>query len=107
MSQQISAEALAALLEGSESFALIDVREAGEYNSTHIPGSSLIPRRELEFRIAGSVPHRGAHVILCDDDGRRATLAAGTLEGLGYSNVSVLDRGINSWSAWTTLLSGG
>lgn len=99
MSQQISAEALFKLKDGNESFALIDVREAGEYNSTHIPGSSLIPRRELEFRIAASVPHRGAHVILCDDDGRRAGLAAGTLESLGYSNVSVLDRGINRWAS--------
>ena len=99
MAQQVTAEALAALLEGSESFALIDVREAGEYNSTHIPGSSLIPRRELEFRIAASAPHRDAHVILCDDDGRRATLAAGTLEGLGYTNVSVLDRGVNRWAS--------
>ena len=59
MSQQISAEALSALLESKESFALIDVREAGEYNSTHIPGASLIPRRKLEFRIAASVPHPG------------------------------------------------
>ena len=99
MSQQVSAEALSALLESKESFALIDVREAGEYNSTHIPGASLIPRRELEFRIAASVPHPGARVILCDDDGRRAALAAGTLESLGYSNVSVLDRGINRWAS--------
>ena len=99
MSQQISAEALSALLESNESFALIDVREAGEYNSTHIPGASLIPRRELEFRIAASVPHPGARVILCDDDGRRAALGAGTLESLGYTNVSVLDRGINRWAS--------
>jgi len=99
MSQQVSAEALASLLEGNESFALIDVREAGEYNSTHIPGSSLIPRRELEFRIAASVPHPGSPIILCDDDGRRAALAAGTLEGLGFSNVSVLERGINRWAS--------
>ena len=99
MAQQVTAEALAVLLEGDESFALIDVREAGEYNSTHIPGSSLMPRRELEFRIAASAPHRDAHVILCDDDGRRATLAAGTLESLGYTNVSVLDRGVNRWSS--------
>ena len=99
MAQQVTAEALAVLLEGSESFALIDVREAGEYNSTHIPGSSLMPRRELEFRIAASAPHRDAHVILCDDDGRRATLAAGTLESLGYTNVSVLDRGVNRWAS--------
>ena len=99
MAQQISAEALSGLLDGNESFALIDVREAGEYNSTHIPGASLIPRRELEFRIAASVPHRGAHVVLCDDDGQRAALAAGTLESLCYTNVSVLDRGINRWSS--------
>ena len=99
MSQQISAEALSELMGGNESFALIDVREAGEYNSTHIPGSSLIPRRELEFRIAASAPHRGAHVVLCDDDGRRAALAAGTLESLGYTHVSVLDRGINRWAS--------
>ncbi len=99
MSQQVSAENLAALFESNASFALIDVREAGEYNSTHIPGSSLIPRRELEFRMAASVPHLSAHVILCDDDGRRAALAAGTLESLGYSNVSVLDRGINRWAS--------
>ena len=99
MSQQIAAEALAALMEGDASFALIDVREAGEYNSSHIPGAALIPRRELEFRMAASVPFSGAHVVLCDDDGRRASLAAGTLEGLGYSNVSVLERGINRWAS--------
>ena len=99
MSQEISAEALAALLESDQSFALIDVREVGEYNSTHIPESSLIPRRELEFRITASVPHSGSHVVLCDDDGRRASLAAGTLESLGYTNVSVLDRGINWWAS--------
>ena len=99
MSQEIAAEALAALLESDGSFALIDVREAGEFNSTHIPESSLIPRREIEFRIAASVPHTGAHIVLCDDDGRRASLAAGTLESLGYTNVSVLDRGINRWAS--------
>ena len=99
MPQEITAESLAALLESRESFALIDVREAGEYNSSHIPGASLVPRRELEFRIAASVPFAGAHVVLCDDDGRRATLAAGTLESLGYSNVSVLARGTNGWAS--------
>ena len=99
MPKEISAESLAALLESSESFALIDVRETGEYNSSHIPGASLIPRRELEFRIAASAPFAGDHVVLCDDDGRRASLAAGTLESLGYTNVSVLARGINGWAS--------
>ena len=94
-----SAEALMALLEGDAPFALIDVREAGEYNSSHIPGASLIPRRELEFRIAQSVPCPAIPVVICDDDGRRAALSAATLEGLGYTNVSVLERGVNGWAS--------
>jgi rhodanese-related sulfurtransferase len=37
-------------------------------------------------------------VILCDDDGRRARLAAATAERMGYTRVAVLDGGINAWS---------
>ena len=88
---------LAALFNGNSPFALIDVREAGEYNSSHIPGSSLIPRRDIEFLIANSVPHHATPIIVCDDDGRRAILAAQTLERLGYSNVSALEGGMNRW----------
>ncbi len=97
MSSTTSCATLAELLEGDAPFALIDVRDAGEYNSSHIPGSSLIPRGELEFRIADSVPFRATPIIVCDDDGRRAGLAADTLSRLGYSNVAALDGGMNRW----------
>ena len=93
----ISPESLDALLKGSSQFALIDVREAGEYNNAHIPGASLMPRRDLESQIAAAVPHAATPVVLCDDDARRATLAGATLERLGYADVSVLDGGINRW----------
>lgn len=97
MPASISPQSLDALLKGSSQFALIDVRETGEYNNAHIPGASLIPRRDLEAQIADAVPHAATPVALCDDDARRATLAAATLERLGYSDVSVLDGGINRW----------
>ena len=97
MPSTISCADLADLFSGNAPFALIDVREAGEYNSSHIPGSSLIPRRDLEFLIADSAPHRATSIILCDDDERRARLAAGALERLGYSNVSYLEGGMNRW----------
>ena len=97
MPTTISPQSLDALLKGSNPFALIDVRETGEYNNAHIPGASLIPRRDLEAQIGDAVPHAATPVVLCDDDARRATLAAATLEGLGYSDVSVLDGGINRW----------
>jgi rhodanese-related sulfurtransferase len=97
MANRLSPEALKQLLEGSAQFALIDVREAGEYNSSHIPGASLIARRQLELLMPHAVPYKDTPVIVCDDDGRRAQLAAATLERLGYSQVSVLDGGINRW----------
>src|SRR5213594_1782270 len=97
MADKISAPTLKGLLEGSAPFALIDVREAGEHNSSHIPGASLIARRQLELSIRHAVPLTDTHAVLCDDDGRRAQLAAASVERLGYRRVSVLDGGINRW----------
>src|SRR5437867_10809591 len=97
MAATIASAALKSLLEGKEPFALIDVREAGEYNSSHIPGASLIARRQLERQVPPAVAFKGTPIVVCDDDGRRARLAAGTLEGMGYRQVSVLDGGINRW----------
>src|SRR5712691_8492500 len=94
---RLSPEALNNLLEGKTPFAFIDVREAGEYNSSHIPGASLIPRRQLEFQMPLAVPYKGAQVILCDDDGRRVSLAAATVERMGYHHVSIVHSGINRW----------
>jgi rhodanese-related sulfurtransferase len=97
MANTITSEALHGLLRGSAPFALIDVREAGEYNSSHIPGASLIARRQLEFAVPQAVPFKGTPIVVCDDDGRRAGLAAATLERMGYRQVSVLEGGINRW----------
>lgn len=96
MSKTITVAELAAAIDDLD-LALIDVRETGEYNTAHIPGSWSLPRRQLESRIADMVPWRGARIVVCDDDGARATLAAATLESLGYSNVSVLAGGSNRW----------
>ena len=84
-------------MEAGAAIALIDVREHGEYNSAHIPGASLLPRRLLEFEMEPLVPFKGVRVIVCDDDGRRAALAANTLERMGYGHVSVLGGGTNRW----------
>jgi rhodanese-related sulfurtransferase len=98
MAQHIPPADLKLLLDTRATCALIDVREPGEYNSAHIPGASLVPRRQLELRLLRLVPYRETLVIVCDDDGRRATLAAATLERMGYSDVSILEGGINRWA---------
>ena len=99
MARKISSQDLHDLLEGNSPFALIDVRESGEYNATHIPGSALIPRRRIEYIIESSVPFKGTKVVVCCDDGRRSQLAAATLDELSYTDVHYLEGGTNRWSS--------
>ncbi|HYY87692.1 MAG TPA: rhodanese-like domain-containing protein, partial [Chloroflexota bacterium] len=99
MARPIAPAALKDALDQGSTVALIDVREHGEYNAAHIPGASSLPRRLIEFRLERLVPCRTVQVILCDDDGRRAALAARTVERMGYSHVAVLDGGVNRWSS--------
>jgi rhodanese-related sulfurtransferase len=72
------------LLDTGSTLALLDVREHGEYNPAHIPGSSSLPRRLLEHRIEWLVPGKQTQIVVYDDTGVRAKLAAKTLERLGY-----------------------
>ncbi len=97
MAKSFNSQQLAELFNDTSPFALIDVREPGEFNSSHIPGSSLIPRRRLEFDLHDAVPHAGTLIVLCDDDGRRVSQAVATVEAMGFSNVAWLDGGINRW----------
>lgn len=99
MAREISAAELAKLLDTHAPLALIDVREPGEYNLAHIPGASSVPRRQLEARMGRLVPFRGVDVVVCDDTGRRAGLAARTLERMGYPRVAVLEGGVNRWAS--------
>jgi rhodanese-related sulfurtransferase len=99
MPREIAAATLAYLLETGSTLALIDVREPGEHNLAHIPGASSVPRRQLELRMGRLVPFRGVQIVVCDDNGRRAALAAATLERMGYARVAVLDGAVNRWAS--------
>ena len=98
MASIISPKGLHELLDSGASLALIDVREHGEFNSSHIAGFTSLPRRLLEFEMGYLAPFAGVRVVVCDDDGRRSRLAASTLQRMGYRSVSVLEGGINRWT---------
>ena len=98
MTTTIAPKALRELLESSEPHALLDVREQGEYNAAHIAGACWLPRRLIETGARALVPFSGTRMVVCDDDGARAELAAATLERMGYADVDVLDGGLNRWT---------
>ncbi len=99
MADYIKPQDLHTLLSGQGTLALLDVRDMGSYNSTHIPGSSSLPRHRIEYDIPHLVPFKGVTVVLCDDNGSQAELAAATLQRMGYTQVSVLDGGVNRWTS--------
>jgi rhodanese-related sulfurtransferase len=95
----ISSEALKALLDSRENCALFDVREQGEYSAGQTWLATSLPRREIEFRLPDLVPVRQTPVIVYDEGGERAGLAATTMALMGYGDVRVLRGGLAAWTA--------
>src|SRR5437588_8973705 len=82
----------------SNGAVVIDVREAEEWSTGHIPGAKHVPKSYLESRIEGAAPDRGQHVILYCQSGNRSAWAARTLiEDLGYEHVESMTGGITLW----------
>src|SRR5579871_1138519 len=78
--------------------AIVDVRDAEEFATGHIPGAVHVPRSYLESRIDGVVPDRSRRVILYCASGTRSALAARTLaDDLGYEQVESMTGGITLW----------
>jgi molybdopterin/thiamine biosynthesis adenylyltransferase/rhodanese-related sulfurtransferase len=77
---------------------VIDVREAEEWSTGHVPGAKHVPKSFLESRIEGAAPDRSQHVILYCQSGNRSAWAARTMiEDLGYENVESMTGGITLW----------
>ena len=81
-----------------DGIAIIDVREADEWEAGHLPGAQFVTRGHLESRIEGAAPDRSSHVILYCASGNRSALAARTLrDDLGYEHVSSMTGGYTLW----------
>jgi rhodanese-related sulfurtransferase len=93
----ILCEDLAAIMVSASLYALLDVRERGEFNECQIAGATSLPRSQIEFRIAQLVPNRKVPIVVYDEGGERALLGAKTLTEVGYEQVSILDGGLAAW----------
>jgi len=76
---------------------LIDLREPAEFQKGHIPGATLLPRGLLEFEIQKLANAERPIGLYCGNGGR-STIAAQTLESIGYENVSSMAGGIIAWA---------
>jgi rhodanese-related sulfurtransferase len=73
---------------------LLDVRNPEEFEAGHLPGFRSAPGGQLVQATDEWVGVRHARLVLADDDGVRATLAASWLIQMGWRNVHVVAGGI-------------
>lgn len=96
----INAPQLKALLHNGTEFALVDVREAGQFGESHLLFATPLPYSRLELDIGPLVPRKSAPVVLCDDGLLGvAELAAQRLQAMGYSDIAILAGGNQAWAA--------
>jgi rhodanese-related sulfurtransferase len=79
---------------------VIDVRQASEYASGHLPGARNI---ELGALASQAASVQGRPVVAMCGHGERAVTAASVLEQAGHHGVAVLAGGPPDWSAATGL----
>jgi len=105
--KSISVNELKQKVENTENFLLIDIRQPSDFYTSNIPGSVMIQRGLLEFKIADSdfwmnqymyPPEKDTEIVLYCNAGNNSVLAAFALKSLGYNNVKSLEGGYKAYN---------
>jgi len=99
MVKAISARTVKTMLSDGEEIALLDVRETGQYADGHPFFAVPLAYSRLEIDLERLVPRRSARIVLMDDGDGVAERAARRAEGLGYSDVAIMEGGAPAWKA--------
>lgn len=94
--KSISAEELKKKLDAGEKPVLLDVREAWEYETCHIEGSTNISMSTIQQKL-GELKPDDETIVICHH-GMRSFQVASYLEGNGYGNIANLEGGVDAWA---------
>lgn len=82
--------------EGGE-VALLDVREHGQYGAGHLFYAVNLPYSQLEYNAVLLLPRFGGRVVVYDQLEGVAEQAQQRLYDMGYTQVFVLEGGLQAW----------
>ena len=80
----------------SESYVIVDVREANEYQEGHIEGAINIPLGEIEVTAPNLLKDKNQTIFVYCRSGNRSQTGSQTFVELGYKNVIEMG-GIIDW----------
>ena len=83
-------------IAAGEKLQLIDVREAWEFETARIEGSTLMPMGDFARRI-GEIDPDSEIVVICHHGGRSMQVGA-LLERQGFSRITNLSGGVDAWA---------
>jgi rhodanese-related sulfurtransferase len=95
----IPPERVKKMLEGGEKILFVDLRPAGDFQKSRLPGARSIPITELQNRHQ-EIPKSGRVILYCacPPGGVDEAYSYLALRGKGYRNVSVLQDGFSGWA---------
>jgi len=82
-----------------EEVALLDVREEGPYSLAHPFFAVSLPLSQIELRILDLIPRMSAPIVVYDNGEGFAQRATARIAAIGYSDVSILDGGLEAYAA--------
>jgi len=97
----INAHALKKQIHDADEIAVLDIREHGQYGENHLFFAVSLPYSALELDIERLVPRKNTRIVMYgnkhdDEVVKRASLAA---MALGYTDISILQDGVQGWQA--------
>lgn len=78
---------------------LVDVRGAADFEKGHIAGSRNVQMTQFDPENKQLAPAKSLPVVMVCRVGQTATFAARRLSKAGFTNVAVLEGGIQAWQA--------
>ena len=94
--RRIGPAQLTALINRDDAL-LVDVRPAADFAKGHIAGSKNVQMAQFDPENKHLAPAKALPVVLVCKLGQTATDAAKRLRKAGFTNVSILEGGVQAW----------
>jgi rhodanese-related sulfurtransferase len=97
MDYEITTAEVKAKLDAGHPFTLLDVREAWEFETAHMPGAKLMPMGDVPSRAHQELDPEDHIVVVCHHGVRSMNVTA-WLRQQGFEKVQSMRGGIDAWS---------